>query len=261
MKNKTNVGLWDIKKIYKNPMSMVLIGLVLLCVGITFYFNNQTSKVISFESTIAKEIKNYKLGIAVLEKEIRSGSFSDQQKAMRRNDIKLSQKLLKRDLSIQKYLASKKWSQAYALRLKTIDMDKKLNQNETTDPTRKPLENAIERERLRFLALKKRNVQKYNEDFSANGTGFFLWTWQNIIPVLLTLVSVYIAVNLFGESYRSRINVSLLIPQLELVINMWHIGITWIVSSVLLLMTSLLTLSTGTIVNGFGSLNYPVLFL
>ena len=125
MKNKTNVGLWDIKKIYKNPMSMVLIGLVLLCVGITFYFNNQTSKVISFESTIAKEIKNYKLGIAVLEKEIRSGSFSDQQKAMRRNDIKLSQKLLKRDLSIQKYLASKKWSQAYALRLKTIDMDKK----------------------------------------------------------------------------------------------------------------------------------------
>lgn len=260
MKNKTNVGLWDIKKIYKNPMSMVLIGLVLLRVGITFYFNNQTSKVISFESTIAKEIKNYKLGIAVLEKEIRSGSFSDQQKAMRRNDIKLSQKLLKRDLSIQKYLASKKWSQAYALRLKTIDMDKKLNQNETTDPTRKPLENAIERERLRFLALKKRNVQKYNEDFSANGTGFFLWTWQNIIPVLLTLVSVYIAVNLFGESYRSRINVSLLIPQLELVINMWHIGITWIVSSVLLLMTSLLTLSTGTIVNGFGSLNYPVLF-
>lgn len=255
-----SIGLWDIKKIIKNPMSIILVVLVVLCVTITFYFNHQTSKAISFERTVSQEIKNYQRGIVNLQKEIRSDSLRAEQKEMRRQDIQLSKKLLKRDLAIREYLNSKKWSQAYALRLKTIEMDKKLNQNETNDPNRRPLENAIERERLRFLALKKRNVQKYNEDFSANGTGFLLWVWQNMVPVLLTLISVYIAVNLFGESYRSRMNISLLVPQRELTLNMWHIGIVWGCTLLLFFMAAILALTVGTVVNGFGSLNYPILF-
>ena len=251
-----DVSLFLLKKVFKSRLNWIILVLFVSTLGITFYFNSRTANYVSLENRL--ETRTAANERAINENEEKLSQMSDtstEEYQFAKENLDLQKNLLTQKKEILTLLKEGRWEEAYYLQWQA---EEKSYETVSNDPTSSSdLKIAVDRERKTYQALYPLNIKAHDLDYPTHGIDQIVWILEAIIPTLFVIAIIFMLTQLFAERYQNHLDTAQLYPfsKVTFAISSLGVGVGYV--TVLFIGISGFSFLVGSLISGFGQLDYP----
>ena len=251
-----DVGLFLLKKVFKSRLNWIILALFVSVLGVTFYFNSQTANSVSLESRLESRITANERAINENEEKLSQMSdTSSEEYQIAKSDLDLQKNLLMRKTEILTLLKEGRWKEAYYLQWQDEEKNYEIVSNDPTASS--DLKMAVDRERKIYQALYPLNIKAHTLEFPTYGIDQIVWILKDIIPTLFVIAIIFMLTQLFAERYQNHLDTAQLYPFSKVAFAMSSLGVGVGYVTVLFIGISGFSFLVGSLISGFGQLDYP----
>lgn len=251
-----DVSLFLLKKVFKSRLNWIILVLFVSTLGITFYFNSRTANYVSLENRL--ETRTAANERAINENEEKLSQMSDtstEEYQFAKENLDLQKNLLTQKKEILTLLKEGRWEEAYYLQWQA---EEKSYETVSNDPTSSSdLKIAVDRERKTYQALYPLNIKAHDLDYPTHGIDQIVWILEAIIPTLFVIAIIFMLTQLFAERYQNHLDTAQLYPFSKVAFAMSSLGVGVSYVTVLFIGISGFSFLVGSLISGFGQLDYP----
>ena len=251
-----DVSLFLLKKVFKSRLNWIILALFVSGLGVTFYFNSQTANSVSLESRLETRIATNERAINENEEKLSQMSdTSSEEYQFAKENLDLQKNLLTQKKEILTLLKEGRWEKAYYLQWQA---EEKSYETVSNDPTSSSdLKIAVDRERKTYQALYPLNIKAHDLDYPTHGIDQIVWILEAIIPTLFVIAIIFMLTQLFAERYQNHLDTAQLYPFSKVAFAMSSLGVGVGYVTVLFIGISGFSFLVGSLISGFGQLDYP----
>ncbi|MCY7090894.1 hypothetical protein [Streptococcus oralis] len=254
-----DISLFLLKKVFKSRLNWIILVLFVSALGITFYFNNRTANSVSLENRLESRIAANERAINENEEKLSqmSDTSSDEYQFAKEN-LDLQKNLLTQKKEILTLLKEGRWKEAYYLQWQAEEKSYEVVSKEPTSSS--DLKMAVDRERKIYQALYLLNIKAHNLDYPTHGIDQIVWILEAIIPTLFVIAIIFMLTQLFAERYQNNLDTAQLYPFPKVTFAMSSLGVGMSYVTVLFIGICGFSFLVGSLISGFGQLDYPYPF-
>ena len=251
-----DVSLFLLKKVFKSRLNWIILVLFVSTLGISFYLNSRTANSVSLENRL--ETRTAANERAINENEEKLSQMSDtssEEYQIAKSDLDLQKNLLTRKTEILTLLKEGRWKEAYYLQWQDEEKNYEIVSNDPTASS--DLKMAVDRERKIYQALYPLNIKAHTLEFPTYGIDQIVWILEVIIPTLFVVAIIFMLTQLFAERYQNHLDTAQLYPFSKVAFAMSSLGVGVGYVTVLFIGISGFSFLVGSLISGFGQLDYP----
>lgn len=251
-----DVGLFLLKKVFKSRLNWIILALFVSVLGITFYFNSRTANSVSLETRLDAHLVANERAINENEEKLSQISDTSSEKyQIAKTNLELQKNLLTQKKEILTLLKEGRWKEAYYLQWQAEEKSYEIVSKEPTSSS--DLKMAVDRERKTYQALYPLNIKAHDLDYPPHGIDQIVWILKAIIPTLFVIAIIFMLTQLFAERYQNHLDTAQLYPFSKVAFAMSSLGVGVGYVSVLFIGISGFSFLVGSLISGFGQLDYP----
>ena len=251
-----DVSQFLLKKVFKSRLNWIILALFVSVLGITFYFNSRTANSVSLESRLESRITANERAINENEEKLSQISDTSSEKyQIAKTNLELQKNLLTQKKEILTLLKEGRWKEAYYLQWQAEEKSYEIVSKEPTSSS--DLKMAVDRERKTYQALYPLNIKAHDLDYPTHGIDQIVWILKAIIPSLFVIAIIFMLTQLFAERYQNHLDTAQLYPFSKVAFAMSSLGVGVGYVTVLFIGISGFSFLVGSLISGFGQLDYP----
>ena len=251
-----DISLFLLKKVFKSRLNWIILLLFASVLGVTFYLNSQTANSHSLESELeTRLVKDERIINENEEKLSQMSDTSSEEYQFAKENLDIQKNLLTQKKEILALLKEGRWKEAYYLQWQDKEKSYEIVSKESTsDPDFKM---AVDRERKIYQALYPLNIKAHTLEFPTHGIDQIVWILEAIIPTLFVIAIIFMLTQLFAERYQNHLDTAQLYPFSKVTFAMSSLGVGVGYVTVLFIGISGFSFLVGSLISGFGQLDYP----
>ena len=254
-----DVSLFLLKKVFKSRLNWIVLALFASVLGVTFYFNSQTANSVSLERELETRLVDRERVINEYEEKLSQISdTSSEEYQIVKNNLESQKNLLTRKTEILTLLKEGRWKEAYYLQWQDEEKNYERISNEPYSSSE--LKMAADRERKIYQALYPLNIKAHNLVYPTHGIDQIVWILEAIIPSLFVIGIIFMLTQLFAERYQNHLDTAQLYPFSKVTFAMSSLGVGVSYVTVLFIGICGFSFLVGSLISGFGQLDYPYPF-
>ena len=251
-----DVSLFLLKKVFKSRLNWIILALFVSGLGVTFYFNSQTANSVSLESELeTRLVKDERVINEYEEKLSQISDTSSEEYQFAKENLDSQKNLLTQKTEILALLKEGRWKEAYYLQWQDVEKSYEILSKEPTASS--DLKMAVDRERKTYQALYPLNIKAHNLVYPTYGIDQIVWILEAIIPSLFVVAIIFMLTQLFAERYQNHLDTAQLYPFSKVAFAMSSLGVGVGYVTVLFIGISGFSFLAGSLISGFGQLDYP----
>ena len=251
-----DVSLFLLKKVFKSRLNWIILALFVSGLGVTFYFNSQTANSVSLESELeTRLVKDERVINEYEEKLSQISDTSSEEYQFAKENLDSQKNLLTQKKEILALLKEGRWKEAYYLQWQDVEKSYEILSKEPTASS--DLKMAVDRERKTYQALYPLNIKAHNLVYPTHGIDQIVWILELIIPSLFVVAIIFMLTQLFAERYQNHLDTAQLYPFSKVAFAMSSLGVGVGYVTVLFIGISGFSFLVGSLISGFGQLDYP----
>ena len=254
-----DVSLFLLKKVFKSRLNWIILVLFVSTLGISFYLNSRTANSVSLENRL--ETRTAANERAINENEEKLSQMSDtssEEYQFAKENLDLQKNLLTQKKEILTLLKEGRWKEAYYLQWQAEEKSYEIVSKQPTSSS--DFKMAVDRERKAYQALYPLNIKAHNLVYPTHGIDQIVWILEAIIPSLFVVVIIFMLTQLFAERYQNHLDTAQLYPfsKVKFAISSLGVGVGYV--TVLFIGICGFSFLIGSLISGFGQLDYPYPF-
>ena len=254
-----DVSLFLLKKVFKSRLNWIILVLFVSTLGISFYLNSRTANSVSLENRLeTRTVANERAINENEEKLSRMSDTSSEEYQFAKENLDLQKNLLTQKKEILTLLKEGRWKEAYYLQWQAEEKSYEIVSKEPTSSS--DLKMAVDRERKIYQALYPLNIKAHNLDYPTHGIDQLVWILEAIIPSLFVIAIIFMLTQLFAERYQNNLDTAQLYPFSKVTFAMSSLGVGMSYVTVLFMGICGFSFLVGSLISGFGQLDYPYPF-
>ncbi|HGK0559504.1 TPA: hypothetical protein ACJY0H_001107 [Streptococcus pneumoniae] len=251
-----DVSLFLLKKVFKSRLNWIILALFVSGLGVTFYFNSQTANSVSLESELETRLVKDERVINEYEEELSQISdTSSEEYQIAKSNLESQKNLLTQKKEILDLLKEGRWKEAYYLQWQDEEKNYEVMSNQPTASS--DFKMAVDRQRKIYQALYPLNIKAHTLEFPTHGIDQIVWILEAIIPSLFVVAIIFMITQLFTERYQNHLDTAQLYPFSKVAFAMSSLGVGVGYVTVLFIGISGFSFLAGSLISGFGQLDYP----
>ena len=254
-----DISLFLLKKVFKSRLNWIILLLFASVLGVTFYLNSQTANSHSLESELeTRLVKDERI---VNENEVKLSQMSDtssEEYQIVKSNLDSQKNLLTQKKEILALLKEGRWKEAYYLQWQDEEKNYEVMSNQPTSSSE--LKMASDRQRKIYQALYLLNIKAHNLEYPTHGIDQIVWILEAIIPSLFVVAIIFMLTQLFAERYQNNLDTAQLYPFSKVTFAMSSLGVGMSYVTVLFIGICGFSFLVGSLISGFGQLDYPYPF-
>ena len=251
-----DVGLFLLKKVFKSRLNWIILALFVSGLGVTFYLNSRTANSVSLEGGLETRLVAIERVINEYEEKLSQISdTSSEEYQFAKSNLESQKNLLTQKTEILALLKEGRWKEAYYLQWQDVEKSYEILSKEPTASS--DLKMAVDRERKTYQALYPLNIKAHNLDYPTHGIDQIVWILGVIIPSLFVIAIIFMLTQLFAERYQNHLDTAQLYPFSKVTFAMSSLGVGVGYVTVLFIGISGFSFLVGSLISGFGQLDYP----
>ncbi|MEG7527909.1 MULTISPECIES: hypothetical protein [Streptococcus] len=251
-----DVSLFLLKKVFKSRLNWIILALFVSGLGVTFYFNSQTANSVSLESELETRLVKDERVINEYEEELSQISDTNSEEyQIAKINLESQKNLLTQKKEILDLLKEGRWKEAYYLQWQDEEKNYEVMSNQPTASS--DFKMAVDRQRKIYQALYPLNIKAHTLEFPTHGIDQIVWILEAIIPSLFVVAIIFMLTQLFAERYPNHLDTAQLYPfsKVTFAISSLGVGVGYV--TVLFIGISGFSFLVGSLISGFGQLDYP----
>ena len=251
-----DVSLFLLKKVFKSRLNWIILALFVSVLGVTFYFNSRTANSVSLGRELETRLVEIERVINEYEEKLSQISdTSSEEYQIAKNTLDVQKNHLTQKTEILTLLKEERWKEAYYLQWQ--DEEKNYERISNTPTSSSELKMGADRERKIYQALYPLNIKAHNLDYPTHGIDQIVWILGVIIPSLFVIAIIFMLTQLFAERYQNHLDTAHLYPfsKVKFAISSLGVGVGYV--TVLFIGISGFSFLVGSLISGFGQLDYP----
>ena len=251
-----DISLFLLKKVFKSRLNWIILLLFASVLGVTFYLNSQTANSHSLESELeTRLVKDERVINEYEEKLSQISDTSSEEYQFAKENLDSQKNLLTQKTEILALLKEGRWKEAYYLQWQDVEKSYEILSKEPTASS--DLKMAVDRERKTYQALYPLNIKAHNLVYPTYGIDQIVWILEAIIPSLFVVAIIFMLTQLFAERYQNHLDTAQLYPFSKVAFAMSSLGVGVGYVTVLFIGISGFSFLVGSLISGFGQLDYP----
>ena len=251
-----DVSLFLLKKVFKSRLNWIILALFVSGLGVTFYFNSQTANSVSLERELETSlVKDERIINEYEEKLSQISDTNSEEYQFAKENLDSQKNHLTQKTEILTLLKEGRWKEAYYLQWQDEEKNYEVMSNEPTSNSE--LKMAVDRQRKIYQALYPLNIKAHNLDYPTHGIDQIVWILEAIIPTLFVIAIIFMLTQLFAERYQNHLDTAQLYPFSKVAFAMSSLGVGVGYVTVLFIGISGFSFLVGSLISGFGQLDYP----
>jgi len=254
-----DVSLFLLKKVFKSRLNWIILALFVSGLGVTFYLNSRTANSHSLESELETSlVKDERLINEYEEKLSQISDTSSEEYQIAKNNLDGQKNLSTQKTEILTLLKEGRWKEAYYLQWQDEEKNYEMVSNNPTISS--DFKMAVDRQRKIYQALYPLNIKAHTLEFPTHGIDQIIWILEAIIPTLFVIAIIFMLTQLFAERYQNHLDTAQLYPFSKVAFAMSSLGVGVGYVTVLFIGISGFSFLVGSLISGFGQLDYPYPF-
>jgi len=251
-----DVSLFLLKKVFKSRLNWIILALFVSGLGVTFYLNSRTANSHSLESELETSlVKDERIINEYEEKLSQISDISSEEYQIAKNNLDGQKNLSTQKTEILTLLKEGRWKEAYYLQWQ--DEEKNYEMISNTPTISSDFKMAVDRQRKIYQALYPLNIKAHTLEFPTHGIDQIIWILEAIIPTLFVVAIIFMLTQLFAERYQNHLDTAQLYPFSKVAFAMSSLGVGVGYVTVLFIGISGFSFLVGSLISGFGQLDYP----
>lgn len=251
-----DISLFLLKKVFKSRLNWIILALFVSGLGVTFYFNSQTANSVSLESELETSlVKDERIINEYEEKLSQISDTSSEEYQIAKNTLDGQKNLSTQKTEILTLLKEGRWKEAYYLQWQDEEKNYEMISNNPTISS--DFKMAVDRQRKTYQALYPLNIKAHTLEFPTHGIDQIVWILEAIIPTLFVIAIIFMLTQLFAERYQNHLDTAQLYPFSKVTFAMSSLGVGVGYVTVLFIGISGFSFLVGSLISGFGQLDYP----
>ena len=251
-----DVSLFLLKKVFKSRLNWIILTLFVSVLGVTFYFNSRTANSVSLERELETSLVDRERVINGYEEKLSQISDTNSEEyQIAKINLESQQNLLTQKKEILALLKEGRWKEAYYLQWQAVEKSYEILSKEPTSSS--DLKMAVDRERKTYQTLYPLNIKAHNLVYPTHGIDQIVWILEAIIPTLFVIAIIFMLTQLFAERYQNHLDTAQLYPFSKVAFAMSSLGVGVGYVTVLFIGISGFSFLVGSLISGFGQLDYP----
>ena len=251
-----DVSLFLLKKVFKSRLNWIILALFVSGLGVTFYLNSRTANSHSLESELETSlVKDERLINEYEEKLSQISDTSSEEYQIAKNNLDGQKNLSTQKTEILTLLKEGRWKEAYYLQWQDEEKNYEMVSNNPTISS--DFKMAVDRQRKIYQALYPLNIKAHTLEFPTHGIDQIVWILEAIIPTLFVIAIIFMLTQLFAERYQNHLDTAQLYPFSKVTFAMSSLGVGVGYVTVLFIGISGFSFLVGSLISGFGQLDYP----
>ena len=251
-----DISLFLLKKVFKSRLNWIILALFVSGLGVTFYLNSRTANSLSLESELeTRLVKDERVINEYEEKLSQISDTSSEEYQFAKENLDSQKNHLTQKTEILTLLKEGRWKEAYYLQWQDVEKSYEILSKEPTASS--DLKMAVDRERKTYQALYPLNIKAHTLEFPTHGIDQIVWILEAIIPTLFVVAIIFMLTQLFAERYQNHLDTAQLYPFSKVTFAMSSLGVGVGYVSVLFIGISGFSFLVGSLISGFGQLDYP----
>ena len=251
-----DVSLFLLKKVFKSRLNWIILALFVSGLGVTFYFNSQTANSVSLERELETSlVKDERIINEYEEKLSQISDTSSEEYQIAKNTLDGQKNLSTQKTEILTLLKEGRWKEAYYLQWQDEEKNYEMISNNPTISS--DFKMAVDRQRKIYQALYPLNIKAHTLEFPTHGIDQIIWILEAIIPTLFVVAIIFMLTQLFAERYQNHLDTAQLYPFSKVAFAMSSLGVGVGYVTVLFIGISGFSFLVGSLISGFGQLDYP----
>ena len=251
-----DVSLFLLKKVFKSRLNWIILALFVSGLGVTFYLNSRTANSYSLESELETSlVKNERIINEYEEKLSQISDTNSEEYQIAKINLESQKNHSTQKTEILTLLKEGRWKEAYYLQWQDEEKNYEVMSNEPTSNSE--LKMAVDRQRKIYQALYPLNIKAHTLEFPTHGIDQIIWILEAIIPSLFVIAIIFMLTQLFAERYQNHLDTAHLYPFSKVAFAMSSLGVGVGYVSVLFIGISGFSFLVGSLISGFGQLDYP----
>lgn len=254
-----DISLFLLKKVFKSRLNWIILLLFASVLGVTFYLHSRTANSVSFENRLETRIAANERAINENEEKLSQMSdTSSEEYQFAKENLDIQKNLLTQKKEILTLLKEGRWKEAYYLQWQAEEKSYEIVSKEPTSSS--DLKMAVDRERKIYQALYPLNIKAHNLDYPTHGIDQIVWILEVIIPSLFVIGIIFMLTQLFAERYQNHLDTAQLYPFSKVTFALSSLGVGVSYVTVLFIGICGFSFLVGSLISGFGQLDYPYPF-
>ena len=251
-----DVSLFLLKKVFKSRLNWIILTLFVSVLGVTFYFNSRTANSVSLERELETSLVDRERVINGYEEKLSQISdTSSEEYQIAKNTLDGQKNLSTQKTEILTLLKEGRWKEAYYLQWQDEEKNYEMISNNPTISS--DFKMAVDRQRKIYQALYPLNIKAHTLEFPTHGIDQIIWILEAIIPTLFVIAIIFMLTQLFAERYQNHLDTAQLYPFSKVAFTMSSLGVGVGYVTVLFIGISGFSFLVGSLISGFGQLDYP----
>ena len=251
-----DVSLFLLKKVFKSRLNWIILALFVSGLGVTFYLNSRTANSHSLESELETSlVKDERIINEYEEKLSQISDTNSEEYQIAKNNLDGQKNLSTQKTEILTLLKEGRWKEAYYLQWQDEEKNYEMISNNPTISS--DFKMAVDRQRKIYQALYPLNIKAHTLEFPTYGIDQIVWILEAIIPSLFVVAIIFMLTQLFAERYQNHLDTAQLYPFSKVAFAMSSLGVGVGYVTVLFIGISGFSFLVGSLISGFGQLDYP----
>ena len=251
-----DVSLFLLKKVFKSRLNWIILTLFVSVLGVTFYFNSRTANSVSLERELETSLVDRERVINGYEEKLSQISDTNSEEyQIAKINLESQKNLLTQKKEILALLKEGRWKEAYYLQWQAVEKSYEILSKEPTSSS--DLKMAVDRQRKTYQTLYPLNIKAHNLVYPTHGIDQIVWILEAIIPSLFVIGIIFMLTQLFAERYQNHLDTAQLYPFSKVTFSMSSLGVGVSYVTVLFIGISGFSFLVGSLISGFGQLDYP----
>ena len=251
-----DVSLFLLKKVFKSRLNWIILALFVSGLGVTFYFNSQTANSVSLESELeTRLVKDERVINEYEEKLSQISDTNSEEYQIAKINLESQKNHSTQKTEILTLLKEGRWKEAYYLQWQDEEKNYEMISNNPTVSS--DFKMAVDRQRKIYQALYPLNIKAHTLEFPIHGIDQIIWILEAIIPTLFVIAIIFMLTQLFAERYQNHLDTAQLYPFSKVTFAMSSLGVGVGYVTVLFIGISGFSFLVGSLISGFGQLDYP----
>ena len=251
-----DISQFLLKKVFKSRLNWIILALFVSGLGVTFYLNSRTANSHSLESELETSlVKDERIINEYEEKLSQISDTSSEEYQIAKNTLDGQKNLSTQKTEILTLLKEGRWKEAYYLQWQ--DEEKNYERISNNPTISSDFKMAVDRQRKIYQALYPLNIKAHTLEFPTHGIDQIIWILEAIIPTLFVIAIIFMLTQLFAERYQNHLDTAQLYPFSKVAFAMSSLGVGVGYVTVLFIGISGFSFLVGSLISGFGQLDYP----
>ena len=251
-----DVSLFLLKKVFKSRLNWIILALFVSGLGVTFYLNSRTANSHSLESELETYLVKNERVINEYEEELSQISDTNSEEyQIAKINLESQKNHSTQKTEILTLLKEGRWKEAYYLQWQDEEKNYEMISNNPTISS--DFKMAVDRQRKIYQALYPLNIKAHTLEFPTHGIDQIIWILEAIIPTLFVIAIIFMLTQLFAERYQNHLDTAHLYPFSKVAFAMSSLGVGVGYVTVLFIGISGFSFLVGSLISGFGQLDYP----